>query len=112
VLLSGTGRTTVELFGDRSLHVLPITDADTADLVRSTRGSALLFGYRGSPAVDVVALEELILRVAQLAQDHPRIAEMDLNPIIVGRQGVIAVDAKIRIALCESEPDATVRQLG
>jgi acyl-CoA synthetase (NDP forming) len=112
LLMYGTGGTTVELFGDRSLRVLPITDADSADLVRSVRGSALLFGFRGSPAVDVAALENVILRVAQLAQDHPEIAEMDLNPVVVGRQGAVAVDAKIRIAPCEPEPDPTIRQLG
>ena len=107
LLMYGTGGTTVELFGDRTLQILPITDTDTAELVRSTRGSALLFGYRGSPPVDVAGLEDLILRVAQLAQDHPQIAEMDLNPVIVGRHGAVAVDAKLRIA--PVDPDPTIR---
>lgn len=107
LLMYGTGGTTVELFGDRTLQVLPITDTDTAELVRSTRGSALLFGYRGAPPVDVAGLEDLILRVAQLAQDHPQIAEMDLNPIIVGPRGAVAVDAKLRIA--PVDPDPTIR---
>ena len=64
--------------------------------MRSLRTSPLLFGYRGSPAVDVEALEDLIVRVAQLAQDVPEITEMDLNPIIVHEHGAFVVDAKVR----------------
>jgi hypothetical protein len=59
-------------------------------------GSPLLFGYR-APTVDVVALEELLLRVGRLADELPEVAEMDLNPVIVNEHGVVAVGAKVRI---------------
>ena len=81
---------TAELLADRSLRILPVTDEDAHDLVRSLRTSPLLFGYRGSPALDVAALEDLIVRVAQLAQALPEITEMDLNPVIVHEHGVVA----------------------
>jgi acetyl coenzyme A synthetase (ADP forming)-like protein len=112
LVMFGTGGTAVELFGDRSFRILPMTDLDAAELVRSVRGSPLLFGYRGSPEVDVASLEELLLRVGRLAEDIPEIAEMDLNPVIAWPGGAVAVDAKIRLARGGPEADPTVRMLG
>ena len=79
--------------------------------MRSLRTSPLLFGYRGSPPLDVPALEDLILRVAQLAQDVPEITEMDLNPVIVHEHGVVAVDAKVRCAPAVSAPPPELRRM-
>jgi len=98
LLLFGLGGVTSELLTDRALRILPVTDTDAYDLVRSLRTSPLLFGYRGSPALDVAALENLIVRVARLASDTPEISEMDLNPVIVSQHGVVTVDAKVRCA--------------
>jgi acetate---CoA ligase (ADP-forming) len=112
LVMFGTGGTAVELFGDRSFRILPLTDLDAAELVRSVKGSPLLFGYRGAPEVDVAALEDLLMRVAKLAEDIPEIAEMDLNPVIAWPGGVAAVDAKIRLAPAAPEADPTVRMLG
>ncbi len=111
LVVFGSGGTSVELFGDRTLRVLPITDVDAAELVHSLRSSPLLFGYRGAPAVDVAALEDLLVRVGRLAEDIPEIAEMDLNPVIVSPAGVVAVDAKLRLAAISGEDDPTVRRL-
>jgi len=98
LLLFGLGGVTAELLADRALRILPITDEDAHELVRSLRTSPLLFGYRGSPPLDVAALEDVIVRVARLAEDVPEISEMDLNPVIVGEHGVTVVDAKVRCA--------------
>jgi acyl-CoA synthetase (NDP forming) len=98
LVLFGLGGTTAELLGDRTLRILPLTDEDAAELVRSLRGSPLLFGYRGSPHVDIAALENLLLRVGRLAEDVPEVAEMDLNPVVVTEAGVVAVDVKVRVA--------------
>jgi acyl-CoA synthetase (NDP forming) len=98
LVLFGLGGTTAELLGDRTLRILPLTDVDAHDLVRSLRGSPLLFGYRGRPEVDVGALEELLLRVGRLAEDVPEVAEMDLNPVVVTADGAVAVDVKVRVA--------------
>jgi acetyl coenzyme A synthetase (ADP forming)-like protein len=98
LVLFGLGGLTAELLGDRTLRILPLTDADARDVVRSLRGSPLLFGHRGRPAVDVAALEELLLRVGRLADDVPEVAEMDLNPVVVTEKGAIAVDVKVRVA--------------
>jgi acetyl coenzyme A synthetase (ADP forming)-like protein len=111
LVVFGSGGTSVELFEDRSLRVLPLTDLDAAELVRSLRSSPLLFGYRGAPPVAVTALEDLLLRVGRLAEDIPEIAEMDLNPVIVSPSGVVAVDAKLRLAPAAGEDDPAVRRL-
>lgn len=111
LVMFGTGGTAVELFADRAFRILPMTDTDAHELVNSVRGAPLLTGYRGAPPADVAALETMILRVAQLAQDHPEVAEMDINPVICGPWGVSAVDVKIRVAPVRPRPDTTVRRL-
>ena len=108
LLLFGLGGVTSELLADRALRILPVTDQDAHDLVRSLRTSPLLFGYRGSPPLDVAALEDLIVRVGRLASEVPEIAEMDLNPVIVYKHGVVAVDAKVR---CAPVPDSIPSEL-
>ncbi len=99
LLMFGIGGVHVELLRDVAFRVHPLTDRDARDLVRSVRGFPLLGGYRGSPPGDVAALEELLLRLSQLAGDHPEIAEMDLNPLKVlepGR-GCVVVDARVLV---------------
>jgi len=111
LLMFGSGGTTAELLGDRSFRVLPLTDLDARDLVRSTRGSPLLFGYRGAAPCDVAALESLLLRVARLAENLPQVTEMDLNPVIVSATGAVAVDAKVRLTAWQVQPELGVRRL-
>src|SRR5207237_234751 len=98
LVMFGSGGTAVELLGDRVFRVLPLTDIDAYELVRATRGSPLLFGYRGAPPADVASLEDLVLRVGRLVDDIPEIAELDLNPVIASPAGAVAVDAKVRLA--------------
>ena len=107
LVMFGLGGTTAELLGDRSLRILPLTDTDAHDLVRSLRGSPLLFGYRGAPHAAVGALEDLLLRVGRMADELPEVAEMDANPVIVSETGAVAVDLKVRLrpVLAELPPD-------
>ena len=76
----------------------------TAELLH-LQSAALLHGYRGAPALDVAALVTLIERVSALLQAQPRIAELDLNPVILhpAGEGVVALDALI---LLTDAPDA------
>jgi acetyl coenzyme A synthetase (ADP forming)-like protein len=105
LVMLGLGGTAAELLGDRSFRTLPLTDLDAARLVRSLRSSPLLFGYRGAPACNTGALEDLLLRVARLADDVPELAELDLNPVIVTARGVSAVDARARLVPARVTPD-------
>jgi acyl-CoA synthetase (NDP forming) len=111
LVMFGAGGTAAELMLDRALRVLPLTDVDAAELVRSLRTSPLLFGYRNTPAVDVDALEDLLLRVGMLADEVPEVAEMDANPVIVSAQGAVAVDVKVRLSAGEPFPPADLRRL-
>ena len=111
LLLFGAGGVTAELLADRVLRVLPLSTQDARETVRSLRTSPLLFGYRGSAALDVDALEELLLRVARLAEDFPEISEMDLNPVVVSEHGLVAVDVKIRCAPAPSRVPQDFRRM-
>lgn len=111
LVMFGLGGTTAELLGDRSLRILPLTDTDAHDLVRSLRGSPLLFGYRGAPPADVDALEDLLLRVGRLADELPEVAEMDANPVIVSERGAVAVDLKIRLRPARADLPPDLRRM-
>ena len=111
LVMFGSGGTSVELFADRAFRILPLTDLDVHELVRSTRGSPLLFGYRGAPPVDVAALEDLLLRVGQLVDDIPEVSEMDLNPVIVSTSGAVGVDVKLHLTPIQPRPELAVRRL-
>jgi acyl-CoA synthetase (NDP forming) len=75
------------------------------------RGAPILTGYRGSTPADTAALEDLMLRLGLLAEQLPEVAELDLNPVIAGTDGVLAVDAKLRLEAPGTEPDAALRRL-
>jgi acetyl coenzyme A synthetase (ADP forming)-like protein len=97
LVMFGMGGTATELLGDRSFRILPVTDLDARELVRSLRASPLLFGYRGSPPVATDALEDLLQRIARLAGHLPNLAELDINPLIVSPTDAIAVDARAKV---------------
>jgi acyl-CoA synthetase (NDP forming)/GNAT superfamily N-acetyltransferase len=111
LVMVGLGGVHTDLLGDRAFRLLPVTDADAAAMWRSLRGAPLLTGYRGVPPADTTALEDLLLRVGRLAEDLPEVAELDLNPVLAGTRGVLAVDVKLRLAPALDEPDTYVRAL-
>jgi acetyl coenzyme A synthetase (ADP forming)-like protein len=107
LVMFGMGGTATELLGDRSFRILPVTDVDAAELVRSLRASPVLFGYRGAPQVAVSEVEEVLQRIAQLASCVPDVAELEINPLIVSPEGVVAVDARAKVTPVSRRP-ATV----
>jgi acyl-CoA synthetase (NDP forming) len=111
LVMLGLGGIHTDVLADRTLRLPPLTAADAAGMWRGLRAARLLTGYRGAPAVDTVALEDLLLRLGRLAEDLPEVAELDLNPILAGPDGVVAVDVKLRLAPVGEEPDPDVRAL-
>ena len=98
VVMFGHGGTAVELMKDTALELPPLNDALARALVGRTRVSRLLQGYRDRKPADMGAVVETLIRLAELAADHAEIAEIDINPLLADSAGVIAVDARIRIA--------------
>ena len=97
VLACGAGGTQAELLKDVSVRICPIARDEASEMLRSLATFPLLTGFRGSPEVDLEALLELLLRVGALVDTHHEIAELDLNPVLAGPAGAIAVDLRIRV---------------
>jgi acetyltransferase len=96
-VLFGAGGTAVEISKDRALDLPPLNLALARGLVSRTRIGALLAPHRGQPGVDEAALLDTILRVSRLACDLPAVAELDINPLLADAQGVLALDARVRL---------------
>ena len=100
----GAGGTAVEVLGDVAVRLAPITDVEAESMVRSLSTFPLLDGYRGAAKTDVLALENVLLRLGALADAHPEVAELDCNPIVVAERGATAVDARVRVAPARPGP--------
>ncbi|MCK9897531.1 acetate--CoA ligase family protein [Frankia sp. AgB32] len=99
------GGAVADLIADPLARTLPLTDLDADGLIRSIRGSVLLVGGSGTPAADTAALADLLHRVARLAEEIPGIGEVLLDPVLVGRRGVVVLHAGIR--LLPADPPGT-----
>jgi len=95
VLMFGIGGILVELLKDVSFRIVPITRRDAHEMIKEIKSFPLLEGYRGSEPANIKALEDILLKVSELAAKTPQIKEMDLNPIFARRDDAIAVDARI-----------------
>jgi acyl-CoA synthetase (NDP forming) len=93
VVVFGLGGIATDMFADHAARLAPLTDVDADDLVRSIRAARVLLKHE----VDIAALRDVLLRASRLADDLPQVAELDLNPVIVRRDGAVAVDARIRV---------------
>ena len=98
VILFGQGGTAVEVVRDQAIALPPLNLHLAHELMRGTRVFGQLQGYRDRPpaALDVIALT--LVKVAQMAADLDQIAELDINPLLADAKGVVALDARIRIA--------------
>lgn len=99
LLAFGLGGIHVEILGDVQFRITPLTDRDADQMVREIKGYRLLQGYRGQPAADIKAIEDVLLRVSRLVEEIPEITELDLNPVFAlpPGQGCRIVDARIRV---------------
>ena len=95
VVMFGLGGIYVEVLEDVTLRVVPLTKSDAYEMIEEIKGHRILDGVRGQSPVNKSAIAEVILKVAQLAQDFPQIKELDINPLICSDKGVWAADALI-----------------
>ncbi|MFD6288232.1 GNAT family N-acetyltransferase [Streptomyces sp. NPDC060205] len=111
VLSFGLAGAASELLGDTAHRLIPVTDRDAASLVRSIRTAPLLFGWRGSAPADVAALEELLLRLSRLVDDHPEVVSVSLEPVVVAPRGLSVLGASVRLAPPPARDDLGPRTL-
>ncbi len=97
LVMFGLGGIYVEVMRDVVLRLSPVRDSDARQMVASVRLHKLLEGVRGQKPRDVAALAEAIMRLSQLAQRHPRISEMDINPLLALERGSVAIDARVQL---------------
>ena len=107
----GIGGVATELLGDQSFRALPLTDVDAREMVRSLRAAPVLFGWRGADPVDVAALEDALVRIARLADHLPEITGLALNPVLVSKQGLAILDARVQVAPPRPADDSGPRRL-
>ncbi len=97
LVMFGLGGVYVEVLRDVVLRLAPLRDSDAEEMIREVKTHRLLEGVRGEPPRDLKALTTTLLRVSQLAERHPRIAELDINPLLALEKGAVAVDARVQL---------------
>jgi acetyltransferase len=99
MVMFGLGGVYVEVLRDVVLRLCPLLDTDAAEMIGQVKMHKLLEGFRGELPRDLDALAETILRISQLAERHPSIAEMDINPLVSYEEGegALAIDARIQL---------------
>jgi acetyl coenzyme A synthetase (ADP forming)-like protein len=100
----GPGGILAELIGDAGFRIAPLTDMDATELVETGKAGRLVSGYRGAPAADRTALEDLVHRLGRLGEDLPAVAELDLNPVLARPDGCVVLDARIRVRRHDASP--------
>ncbi|MEK7449038.1 MAG: acetate--CoA ligase family protein, partial [Planctomycetota bacterium] len=97
LILFGLGGIFVEVLNDVAFRVAPLTEHEARGMIQSIKGYRILKGTRGQPGVELNKLTEIVLRLSQLVTDHPRIKELDLNPVMAGAEYALVVDARIKL---------------
>ena len=95
VIAFGAGGTMIELINDRTMELPPLNQFLARRLIERSRVAETLGVWRGAPAVNMEALEQILLRVSEMVCELPQLREMDINPIIIDESGALAVDARI-----------------
>jgi acyl-CoA synthetase (NDP forming) len=93
----GPGGVLAELIGEASFRIAPLTDVDAAELVTAGKAGRLIAGFRGAPAADRAALEDVLHRLSRLGEDLPAVSELDLNPVLALPDRCVIVDARVRV---------------
>ena len=97
VILFGQGGTAVEVIADRAVALPPLNMNLAGELMSRTRVAKLLAGYRGRPAADLDAVKLALIQVSQIMVDLPEVMELDINPLFADQDGVLALDARMRV---------------
>jgi acetyl coenzyme A synthetase (ADP forming)-like protein len=102
----GPGGVLAELIGEATFRIAPLTDADVEELLDDGKAGKLIAGYRGALPADRGALADLLHRLSRLGDDLHEVAELDLNPVVAGPEGCLAVDARVRVTRAQPQARA------
>jgi len=108
MMLFGAGGVAVEVTRDSALALPPLDALLARQLIGETRVARLLGGYRDRPAAKLDDLVEVLVRTSDLIIVHPEIRELDINPLLVDENGVIAIDARMKLASETANPRMTL----
>ncbi|WP_348014292.1 bifunctional acetate--CoA ligase family protein/GNAT family N-acetyltransferase [Roseateles sp.] len=98
VILFGQGGTAVEVLADRAIGLPPLNHVLARELVSRTRVAKLLAGYRDHPPAQLDAISDVLIALSQMLADLPELAELDINPLLADHDGVISLDARLRLS--------------
>jgi acyl-CoA synthetase (NDP forming) len=110
LVLFGLADAAADMLADRAARLAPLTESDADEMLSSVRAARLLLGRSGTPAADIASLKDMLLRVPQLAEDLPQVAELELSPVVAGPRGAVAVTGQVRIQAAEPA-DSYLRRL-
>jgi acyl-CoA synthetase (NDP forming) len=94
VIMFGSGGIHAEVFEDISFRLAPLTREAASEMISEVRGSRILRGVRGEKPVDVEAIVEVLLALSRLMVECPEVSEIDVNPLLVFEEEIVAVDAR------------------
>jgi acyl-CoA synthetase (NDP forming) len=104
----GAGGTLAEILKDTAYRLTPLTTTDAGDMIASLRVAPLLRGFRGAPPADTQALRDALLRLSRLVDACPTIQEVDLNPVRVLADGLVVLDARVRVERITPTPSRRI----
>ncbi len=97
LIMCGLGGIFVEVLKDVAFGLAPLSGDEPERMLHSLRSAPILKGIRGFAGIDIPAAAEVIARIGQLADEHPQIEQLDINPLLASPDGCIAVDARIHV---------------
>lgn len=111
VVSFGLAGDAVNLLDDWAHRVPPLSSSDVAELVRSPKAAARLFGYQGLPPADIDALEDLVARLATLKDHHPEVAFVEFHPVLAGSATATVLSASVKLGNAEQRTDSARRAM-
>ncbi len=105
VITFGAGGTTVEIMGDRAVALPPLNQFLVKELIQDTRIAKMLGKFRNMAPANMVALEDVLLRVSEMVCELPLLTEMDINPLILDENGALAADARVVVEYRQPSTD-------
>ncbi len=94
-LVFGLGGIMVEVLKDVSFRICPIAEKDAASMIEELKSKQILYGIRGKPGVKLSLLKDIMVRLSQVPNKNPDIAELDINPLIINDKEAKVVDVRV-----------------